>query len=202
MKDKKNLYFSVIIILLSINLTLSYYLKRGIKRNFDLQKSYLLKCMDEKNILSVFDKSFQFQGNLLNINNDSVKSSFQIQTPTPLLLINQHVCSECLDILLLELEQLRIDSLSIIHDLTVVLLSDTQDYRTRGICSIFDGKNNPTYVLNIKDISMKHVKQFPEISFMLVDRNSTILSYCEFLEQYPFIFSSALKNINKSYRRN
>lgn len=190
---------SLVILLVIFNLILLINYKKEKKHTVDLIGNYHLKCSDEKKLISLLEKSYKFQGKQLVVNNDSLRVKLFKSSVSPLILIRQDVCTVCFDALLLELEKMRSDSLPLIKNLIAVQWSESNRSRENGLVNVFKSKNNAAYSIDRKELNILQENSFPDMLFVLVDKDLRILSFCEFSTSYPAIFLQELTFINSNY---
>lgn len=114
----------------------------------------------------------------------------------PLLVVQGHVCSMCLDGLLLGFEKLK-DTISVIQDIKIINTINKEGSNTK---SNYFG-NFKDKVLFPEDISInyKSINNFPEIFFLLIDENMRIINYLEYDKRYSNEFFKCLISINRKY---
>ncbi len=193
----KNTTFFVIVFLLFLNLMLLYKFNLSTKVNVMLKKenTYLQTKNEEllKNIeliLFSFDKS-------VKINNKTLKEYITSQEKSSsLLFINENSCTPCLDVLLCEMEELRIDSLINIENLKLIIIGKNILSRNSGFRSVFDNNYNGHLSVNEEDIEFLDDILLPEIFFMNINNQLKINYIIKFDSRNPDFFNFCLRNIN------
>ena len=198
MNLKKIGYSFFLLFLLVFNCIAILTIKKQNRSNRELINKYQLKCEDEDIEISVLKNYMTFQGVELHID-DSIKSKFSRHTRIPLLLIKEDVCGTCMDNLLLELEKMRSDSIRIIIDMTVAIITNGKNLQEKRIIPILRNKNIPVVLLDIRKNPIQKIKLLPDMSFTLIDEGMKIRSLCEYPVKYPKIFTIVLNEFNKSY---
>ena len=199
MNIKKTGYSLFIVLLLVFNLISVITHKNQNQRIQKLISEYKLKCEDENTIISVFKNAIQFQGVSLCITDNSIISKFKTQTYVPLLLIKEEVCGTCMDNLLLQLEDMRLDSMKIVLDMSIAILTDGRNMQKQRIIPVFNKKKIPVFLIDYRSCNIPKVKKIPDMSFVLIDKNMKIISFCEYPIRYPSIFKIALNEFNMNY---
>jgi len=200
MNLKKITTISLVLSLVILNLILLNNFKKEKRHTGTLLKDYHLKCTDEKKLISILEKSYKLQGKLLIVNNDSLKVKLnKTLNVSPIILIKQNVCTVCFDALLLELEKMRSDSLSLIKNLIAIQWSESSSIKKNGVVSVFKNKNNTVYSIGREELNILQESSFPDMLFILADKDLRILSSYEFSTSYPDIFSQQLLFINSNY---
>lgn len=193
---------TLIVVLFVLNLILLMNFKKEKRHAVDLTKEYQLKCSNENKLISTLENSYTFQGRMLVVNNDSLKNRLLKNSAiTPLLLIRQNVCTVCFDALLLELEKMRSDSLPLIKNLVVVQWNESNSTKKNGVFSVFKAKNNATYSIDREELNIikENSNSFPDMIFVLMNKDLRILSTIEFSTSYPILFSKELTSLNTNY---
>jgi hypothetical protein len=197
------IFLALLALLLGFNIAQVVRSKNDKNAINKLKEAYWLKCQDEEITRSAFEKSIQYQGKTLRITNDSVKTILSNQTSMiSLLFIKAPVCSTCIDVLMIELEKLRNDSIGTVNNLSVLIISEPNHLRKDLPFKIFQKKFNHVLHVGISEIENSNIEEFPSISYMMIDKQMKINSYCEFSEYYPAVFSSGLISINENFHQN
>lgn len=198
-RHKSIIWVTISAILFVLNIFLLIYIEEKNKINNKLQVACKVEIKEKKAIKSATEKLIKFQSKKVFFDNDSLSALLQRKGSLPMLVIDKNVCGACLDVLLMELEYFKEDSLSIVDNLNIVLLSDMPTTSLTGIGSVFKDSNLSLFCIESNKFNISSCKKLPSMYFMLINRKKEILWFLEFSESYPAIFSFGFKKINDNY---
>ncbi len=195
MKNKK-IIFLLTATLLALNIFLLFEHKK-VNKNFEkiIMENLFLKAKYNE-LVSQIESYTLMQGKLIEIKNEMLHSFvIKNQNSSSFLFINQNICEPCLDILILEFEKLRIDSISDIKNMKLIILNKDSLSNHNAIANLFDNHYNGYMDINVDEIRFPNNIDLPDMFYIEINRELRASSFLEFDTSNLDFFLIFMKNL-------
>lgn len=177
----KNIIFLLTATLLALNIFLLFEHKKA-NKNFEkiITENFFIKAKYNE-LISQIGSYTLMQGKLIEIKNEMLHSFvIKNQNSSSFLFINQNICEPCLDLLILEFEKLRIDSISDIKNIKLIILNKDSLSNHNAIANLFDNYYNGCMNINVDEIRFPNNIDLPDMFYIEINRELRASSFLKF----------------------